>query len=85
MEKKKCACCVRKVSLGNFAKDRRTKDGLQSWCRKCHSDYYKGLVKLCPCCGRMMPLNNSPRYAGERHTKDIRQVTLQRHKTSKGI
>lgn len=57
MEKKKCACCVRKVSLGNFAKDRQTKDGLQSWCKKCHSDYYKGLVKLCPCCGKMMPLN----------------------------
>ena len=52
--KKVCACCIRKLHVQNFAKNY---DGLQSWCRKCHSDYYHKRTKVCPECGREMPYN----------------------------
>lgn len=53
-EKKVCACCVRKLDVKNFA---RRYDGLQSWCRKCHNDYYHKRTKVCPECGRELPYN----------------------------
>lgn len=42
MNNKLCAKCKRMLSLESFTKLRKTKDGLDAWCRECkHQDYLK--------------------------------------------
>ena len=36
---KKCSKCGRELSIDDFYKDNRAKDGLQSWCRGCRNKY----------------------------------------------
>ncbi len=33
---KRCSKCGKKKAAGNFARNRATKDGLQTWCKACH-------------------------------------------------
>jgi len=39
MKRKCCNKCERLLPVKEFSKDRRAKDGLQSWCRQCAADY----------------------------------------------
>lgn len=39
MDTKKCSACGLELPLSEFNKNRRNRDGLQSVCRKCFSDY----------------------------------------------
>jgi hypothetical protein len=39
--KKQCAKCKQSKSLGNFCKNKNTKDGLQRWCKGCVKEYSK--------------------------------------------
>ena len=41
METKICSKCNRELSIDNFYKDNKTKDGLYCWCKECHSKYKK--------------------------------------------
>lgn len=37
---KKCLICYKEKSIGEFNKNSRNKDGLNSYCRKCHKEKY---------------------------------------------
>lgn len=36
-ERKRCSKCCRSHPVGDFRPSRQTRDGLESWCRKCHN------------------------------------------------
>lgn len=46
--KKKCSKCGKELSLDEFYKRHRTKDGLRCWCKKCDSNYAKKYYKENP-------------------------------------
>ena len=39
IETKRCNKCGRELSISEFSKHNKTKDGLQGWCKECHNKY----------------------------------------------
>lgn len=62
---KKCSRCKRELPKTDFCKHKRSRDGLQSHCRRCHADYMRERdfpvqedpqrVKRCSVCGTDYP------------------------------
>jgi hypothetical protein len=38
METKICTKCEKNISINNFGKSKRNKDGIKTWCRNCESE-----------------------------------------------
>lgn len=59
METKICKRCGRELPTSEYNKHSTNKDGLQSWCRECQSEYghmrdlHKEGVKYCKKCGKI--------------------------------
>lgn len=44
-EKKTCNSCRESISIGNFTRNKRNRDGYDNRCKKCTVEYYKQLAK----------------------------------------
>lgn len=60
MEEKRCNRCGETRELSAFHRDRRAKDGRQSWCASCHHDHK--VTKRCHRCGETKRLDLFYRY-----------------------
>jgi hypothetical protein len=45
LQMKKCTKCLTETPLSGFNKSKKTKDGLNAWCRKCNNEYSREWAK----------------------------------------